>query len=183
MQYDCYVTVEMQQTHCYTSGTITLLYKCNILSVTQQELLRYYGNAKWCIDHVTKANLICHNTNKFRYQRFGGNSTPIFRALQPRRPASVSNSTSLSLRWHFSPKWTLDSSIKRLRNNSMSQYEHGDHANLLALSNGVRYFFLICQLKFARYLTLFDNYLAKYKIIFMDTADSVFVLATITGSV
>jgi hypothetical protein len=36
MQYDCYVIMEMQQTH-----------------VTQQELLRYYGNAIWCIDHVT----------------------------------------------------------------------------------------------------------------------------------
>jgi hypothetical protein len=28
---------------------------------TQQELLRYHGNAIWCIDHVTKKNLICHN--------------------------------------------------------------------------------------------------------------------------
>jgi hypothetical protein len=61
MQYDCYVTMEMQQTHCHTTGTITLLWKCNILIVTQQELLRYYGNAIWCIDHVTKENLICHN--------------------------------------------------------------------------------------------------------------------------
>jgi hypothetical protein len=30
MQYDCYVTKEMQQTHCYTTGTITSLWKCNI---------------------------------------------------------------------------------------------------------------------------------------------------------
>jgi hypothetical protein len=29
-----------------------LLWKCNKLIVTQQELLRYYGNAIWCIDHV-----------------------------------------------------------------------------------------------------------------------------------
>jgi hypothetical protein len=61
MQYDCYVTMEMQQTNCYTTGTITLLWKCNILIITQQELLRHYGNAIWCIDHVTKENLICHN--------------------------------------------------------------------------------------------------------------------------
>jgi hypothetical protein len=53
--------VLLQQTHCYTTWTVTLLWKCNILSVTQQELLRYYGNAIWCIDHVTKANPICHN--------------------------------------------------------------------------------------------------------------------------
>jgi hypothetical protein len=33
--------------------TVTLLWKCNKLIVTQQELLRYYGNAIWCIDHVT----------------------------------------------------------------------------------------------------------------------------------
>jgi hypothetical protein len=63
MQCDCYVTMEMQQTHCYTTGTITLLWKCSILIVTQQELLRYYGNAIWCIDHVTKENRICHNNN------------------------------------------------------------------------------------------------------------------------
>jgi hypothetical protein len=31
------------------------------LIVMQQALLRYYGNAIWCIDHVTKENLICHN--------------------------------------------------------------------------------------------------------------------------
>jgi hypothetical protein len=61
MQYDCYVTMEMQQTHCHTTGTITSLWKCNILIVTQQELLRCYGNAIWCIDHVTKENLICYN--------------------------------------------------------------------------------------------------------------------------
>jgi hypothetical protein len=30
------------------------------LIITQQELLRYHGNAIWCIDHVTKENLICH---------------------------------------------------------------------------------------------------------------------------
>jgi hypothetical protein len=58
--YDCYVTMEMQQTHCYTTGTITFLWKCNKLIVTQQELLCFYGNAIWCIDHVTKENIICH---------------------------------------------------------------------------------------------------------------------------
>jgi hypothetical protein len=26
----------------------------------QQALLRYYGNATRCIDHVTKENLMCH---------------------------------------------------------------------------------------------------------------------------
>jgi hypothetical protein len=26
------------------------------LTVMQQALLRYYGNAVWCIDHVTKEN-------------------------------------------------------------------------------------------------------------------------------
>jgi hypothetical protein len=31
------------------------------LVVTQQELLRYYGNAIWCIDHATKENPTCHN--------------------------------------------------------------------------------------------------------------------------
>jgi hypothetical protein len=43
--------------------TVTLQWKCNELIVTQQELLRYYGNAICCIDHVTKENLICHNMN------------------------------------------------------------------------------------------------------------------------
>jgi hypothetical protein len=61
MQYDCYVTMEMQQTHYYTTVTITLLWKCNILIVTQQELLHHYGNAIWCTDHVTTENVICHN--------------------------------------------------------------------------------------------------------------------------
>jgi hypothetical protein len=41
--------------------TVTSLWKCNELIVTQQEPLRYHGNAIWCIDHVTKENLICHN--------------------------------------------------------------------------------------------------------------------------
>jgi hypothetical protein len=30
MQYDCYVTMEMQQSRCYTTGTITSLWKCSI---------------------------------------------------------------------------------------------------------------------------------------------------------
>jgi hypothetical protein len=46
--------MEMQQTHYYTTGTATLPWKCNKLIITQQELLRYHGNAIWCIDHVTK---------------------------------------------------------------------------------------------------------------------------------
>jgi hypothetical protein len=46
--------------HCYAKGTVTLLWKCNKLIITQQELLRYHGNAIWCIAHVTKENLICH---------------------------------------------------------------------------------------------------------------------------
>jgi hypothetical protein len=41
--------------------TVTLLWKCNKLIVTQQGLLRNYGNAIWRIDHVTKENLTCHN--------------------------------------------------------------------------------------------------------------------------
>jgi hypothetical protein len=36
------------------------------LTVMQQALLRYYGNAIWCIDHVTKENLTCHNTNEHK---------------------------------------------------------------------------------------------------------------------
>jgi hypothetical protein len=32
------------------------------LIVTQQELLRYYGNAIGCIGHATKEPQICHNT-------------------------------------------------------------------------------------------------------------------------
>jgi hypothetical protein len=31
MQYDCYVTMEMQQTHCHTTGTVTLLWKYNMV--------------------------------------------------------------------------------------------------------------------------------------------------------
>jgi hypothetical protein len=50
--------------------TVTLLWQCNKLIVTQQELLRYYGNAIWCIDHVTKANLICHIIYIFVNHRF-----------------------------------------------------------------------------------------------------------------
>jgi hypothetical protein len=37
------------------------------LIVIQQALLRYYGNAIWCIDHVTKENLICHNIKKLYF--------------------------------------------------------------------------------------------------------------------
>jgi hypothetical protein len=53
--------MEMLQTHCYATGTVTLLWKCYKLVVMQQTLLRYYRNATGCIDHVTKENLICHN--------------------------------------------------------------------------------------------------------------------------
>jgi hypothetical protein len=38
-----------------------LLWKCHKLTVMQQALSRYYGNATGCTDHVTKENLICHN--------------------------------------------------------------------------------------------------------------------------
>jgi hypothetical protein len=31
MQYDCYVTMEMQRTYCYATGTITLQWKCNMV--------------------------------------------------------------------------------------------------------------------------------------------------------
>jgi hypothetical protein len=41
--------------------TFTLPWKRPKLTVMQQALSRYYGNAIWCIDHVTKENLICHN--------------------------------------------------------------------------------------------------------------------------
>jgi hypothetical protein len=42
-----FVTMETLQTHCYTTGTVTLLwkrYKLIVTQHTQQELLRYYGN-------------------------------------------------------------------------------------------------------------------------------------------
>jgi hypothetical protein len=52
--------MEMLQTHCYATGTVTLLWKCYKLVVMQQALLRYYRNATGCIDHVTKENLICY---------------------------------------------------------------------------------------------------------------------------
>jgi hypothetical protein len=35
----------MQQTHCHATVPVTLLWKCYKLTVTQQALLRYYGNA------------------------------------------------------------------------------------------------------------------------------------------
>jgi len=37
--------MEMPQTHCYATGTVTLLWKCYKLIVMQQALLCYYGNA------------------------------------------------------------------------------------------------------------------------------------------
>jgi hypothetical protein len=37
MSPDCYVTMEMYQTHCHAT-----------------ELLRYYGNATGCMGHATK---------------------------------------------------------------------------------------------------------------------------------
>jgi hypothetical protein len=61
---NCYVTMEMTQTRCYATGIVMLLWKCNKLIITQQELLRHHGNAIWCIDNVTKENLICHNSLK-----------------------------------------------------------------------------------------------------------------------
>jgi hypothetical protein len=59
MQYDCYITMEMQRTYCYATGTITLLWKCNKLTVMQQALLRYYGNAV--------KDLTCHNIYIYIY--------------------------------------------------------------------------------------------------------------------
>jgi hypothetical protein len=41
------------KTHCHATVTVTLLWKCYKLTVMQQALLRYYGNA-------TK-DLTCHN--------------------------------------------------------------------------------------------------------------------------
>jgi hypothetical protein len=46
--------MEMLQTHGYATGTVTLPWKCHKLTVMQQQLLRYYGNATGCIGHVTK---------------------------------------------------------------------------------------------------------------------------------
>jgi hypothetical protein len=46
--------MEMLQTHCYATGTVTLPWKCHKLTVMQQQLLRYYGNATGCIGHATK---------------------------------------------------------------------------------------------------------------------------------
>jgi hypothetical protein len=46
--------MEMPQTHCYATGTVTLLWKCYKLIVMQQAVLRYYGNATGCIGHATK---------------------------------------------------------------------------------------------------------------------------------
>jgi hypothetical protein len=43
---------------------VTLLWKRPKLIAMQQALSRYYGNAIWCTDHVTKENLTCHNIMK-----------------------------------------------------------------------------------------------------------------------
>jgi hypothetical protein len=45
--------MEMLQTHCYATGTVRLLWKRYKLTVMQQALLRYYGNAI--------KDLTCHN--------------------------------------------------------------------------------------------------------------------------
>jgi hypothetical protein len=37
--------MEMPQTHCHATVTVTLLWKCHKLIATQQQLSRYYGNA------------------------------------------------------------------------------------------------------------------------------------------
>jgi hypothetical protein len=56
--------MEMLKLIVMQQALFTLLWKCNKVIITQQELLRYHGNAIWCIDHVTKENLICHNINR-----------------------------------------------------------------------------------------------------------------------
>jgi hypothetical protein len=48
--------MEMLQTHCYATGTVTLPWKCHKPTVMQQQLLRYYGNAL--------KDLTCHNIIK-----------------------------------------------------------------------------------------------------------------------
>jgi hypothetical protein len=46
--------MEMPQTHCHATATVALLWKCRKLTVMQQQLLRYYGNATGRIGHATK---------------------------------------------------------------------------------------------------------------------------------
>jgi hypothetical protein len=45
--------MEMSQTHCYATVTVTLLWKRHKLIAMQQQLSRYYGNAI--------KDLICHS--------------------------------------------------------------------------------------------------------------------------
>jgi hypothetical protein len=74
--------------------TVTLLWKCNKLIVTQQELLRYYGNVILCIGHATKENLIC-------------NIVPSLRLLVPSSPQVRRQSAHMS-HYHLRPKVALD---------------------------------------------------------------------------
>jgi hypothetical protein len=46
--------MEMPQTHCHATATVTLLWKCHKLIAMQQQLLRYYGNATGRIGHAAK---------------------------------------------------------------------------------------------------------------------------------
>jgi predicted Zn-dependent protease len=53
MQYDCYITMEMQQTHCYTTGTITLLWKCY-----QRPNMSQYSNVQNISDGNVSGNYV-----------------------------------------------------------------------------------------------------------------------------
>jgi hypothetical protein len=70
--------MEMLQTHCYATGTVTLLWKYYKLVVMQQALLRYYWNATGCIDHVTKENLICHNIYIKHFSLITSNTAAVY---------------------------------------------------------------------------------------------------------
>jgi hypothetical protein len=50
--FSVYIVALLEQIHCYATGTVTLLWKCNKRIVMQ--VLRYYGNAIECIGHATK---------------------------------------------------------------------------------------------------------------------------------
>jgi hypothetical protein len=46
--------MEMPQTHCHPTVRVSLLWKRRKLTVMQQALLHYHGNATGCIGHATK---------------------------------------------------------------------------------------------------------------------------------
>jgi hypothetical protein len=71
--------MEMQQTHCYPTVTVTLLWKRHKLFATQQQLSHHYGNAiKDLICHVMNSavaiTLLKQETGEFqntqKYTRF-----------------------------------------------------------------------------------------------------------------